>query len=117
MNIQRISSSQNFGQVVINNPEYEKILAVHRQELNKITDGYDVYISEEPPIYFHDSYLDESLSLCGLPSVTINPYNGANRTVPEKKLVVHPGAGEMQSDEGKAQEMIRLIKKAMSFYN
>ena len=116
MNIQKISSAKNFGHIIIANKEYEKILKPYKDELDKLTKGYDVYINTEPPHYLYDRFLEDGSFSFDLPSVTITPYDSDNRTIPEMKFVVNPGAGEMQTEDGKAQEMIRVIKKALSLY-
>ena len=117
MNIQKINSAINFGHVTILNKEYEKSLKPYEKELNKITDGYDVCIEQEPMIYAYNKYLEENISLLNLPRITISPYDSANRTIPEMKFIVHPGAGEDQTEESQALEIIGIIKKAMSLYN
>ena len=116
MNIQKIHSAQSFGHVTIANKEYEKILKPFEKELDEITKGYDVYISQDHAIYAYNEHLDENIQLFGLPGITINPYNSANRTIPEMKFIIHPGAGEMQTEEAQAEEMIRIIKKGISLY-
>ena len=116
MNIQKISSATNFGRVIIANKEYEKILKPYADELDKLTKGYDVYIKTEPPHYLYDRFLEDGSFSFDLPSVTISPYDSDNRTIPEMKFVVNPGAGEMQTEDGQAHEMIGIIKKALSLY-
>ena len=116
MKIQKINSAINFGHVTVLNKEYEKILKPYEKELNKITDGYDVYIEQEPMIYAYNKYFEENISLHQLPRITIRPYDSATRTIPEIKFIVHPGAGEYQTEKSQAKEIIGIIKKAMSFY-
>lgn len=116
MNIQKISSASNFGRVTIANKEYEKILEPYRCELDKLTKGYDVYIKTEPPHYLYDRFLQDVSCSIDLPSVTISPYDSDNRTIPEMKFVVNPGAGEMQTEEAQAEEIINIIKKGLSLY-
>lgn len=117
MKIQPIVSTRNFGQIFIKNNEYEKILKPYEVELNNLTNGYDVYIQEEQPLYVYDKYSDDSYFLHGLPSVTINPQDSANSLIPEMKIIVYPGAGEMQGASSNAQDIIKIIKKAISLYS
>lgn len=116
MNIQKIDSARNFGRVIINHKEYEKILEPYVDVLTKLTAGYDVYVREEPPFYAYDKYSDENCYLKGLPSITINPENSANKLIPEMKFIVHPDAEEIQSDSGVAYDLIKIIEKGISFF-
>lgn len=106
----------SFGQIRICNSEYLKLLAPYKNELEKITRGYDVHIQKDDGLFdAYDLKLEKHVPLCSLPVVTITPENNFHRVIPEMKFFVHPGAGEMQSGDGQAHEMINTIKKAIDF--
>ena len=95
---------------------YENMLKPHYDELNKITEGFDVGIEMGNSIELHDAYHDQMIGTYPT-KITIEPSkNAAYRTIPMIKLYVNHEANPCIGSRFEAQDIIDTIKKGISIF-
>ena len=93
---------------------YEKMLKPYNDELNKITEGFDVGIEMGQSLELHDAYHDQMIGTYPT-KITIEPSkNSAYWTIPLLKLYVNHEANPCLGERFEAEDIIDTIKKGIS---
>ena len=93
---------------------YENMLKPYNDELNKITEGYDVGIETGQSTELHDAYNDQMIGTYPT-KITIEPSkNSAYWTIPMIKLYVNHEANPCIGKQFEAEDIINTIKKGIS---
>lgn len=91
------------------------ILEPYSEQLNKITDGFDVEIKTGEMLYLHDMYHDEMVETYPT-SVKIEPsVNSAYYSVPKMEIQVNHEPNPCIGPDYEANDIIAVIKKGIHF--
>lgn len=95
---------------------YNNMLNPYSDELNRITEGFDVGIETGDSIELHDKYHDQMIATYPT-KITIEPsVNSAYWTIPKIKLYVNHDANPCIGNQYDAKDIVDTIKKGIKIF-
>ena len=110
------TSFKSYYAVGRNSDNIKRILKPYEKKLEKLTQGFDVFIEDDISLYLHNKALDEMVSLYGT-KISISPKDkSVNRYLQKVELSVNPAAEPVLGPDIEARNIITTIKKGVDLF-